>query len=246
MCKQTKFNSKLSKSRLNLVPDQFWKVLGVFAHPDDVELTCSGTLARLCDENNCKVSVLILTDGSGTASVVNTPRQTRQTEALAASRVIGYELKAENVESDGRLAFNIDLVRIIDRHINRLSPEIVITHYPQDFGIGHQDHLAVSKAVVNSANRNPSVRWILYAEPPVLNSDFSPNYFVNITRQIEKKKEAIQKHKSQSKKMYMQSSIIEARGRWWSIQANPPLDNQGGLNSQHEFYEAFIVVKGVF
>lgn len=228
---------------MNLVPYQFRKVLGVFAHPDDAELTCGGTLARLCDENNCEVFVLILTDGSGTTSVASKPRQD---EALEASRVIGYKLETEKVESDGNLAFNIDLVKIIDRHINRLSPDIVITHYPQDFGVGHQDHLAVSKAVVNSANRHSSVRWILYAEPPVLNSDFSPNYFVNITRQIEKKKEAIQKHKSQSQKIYMQNSIIEARSRWWSIQANPPLDNQGGLNNQHEFYEAFIIVKGVF
>lgn len=212
------------------------KLLAIFAHPDDAELSCGGTIARLNNEGY-QIYVLLLTSGKND---VTNRDNARISEALAASQILGYELRIENLK-DGFLTFDAKTIKIIDDHINKLSPQIIITHYPQELGQGHQDHLAISSAAVNSALRHNCVKWILYAEPPLLNSDFMPNFFVDITEYIILKKEALAEHKTQQKKSYMKPNIIETKASWWAIQADINYNS-----NTPKFYEAFLIIKGIF
>jgi len=209
-------------------------VLAVFAHPDDDELTCFGTLARLHHEG-FRIYVLELTAGERSTTAKD---DLRLVETGAAARLIGYSAIRESLP-DGKLKYDIETVSLIEKHIRNLSPQVVITHYPQALGQGHQDHIAVASAVVNAARRSECIEWILYAEPPTQNGDFTPNYFVDVTEYIDLKKQAVGTHKSEMTKPYMRPDMIETRARWWAIQVHPGDYNRG------RFYEAFIVVKGI-
>ena len=209
-------------------------VLAVFAHPDDAELTCFGTLAKL-NFQGAKVNLLDLTNGEGSTTA---KAGKRAAEAKAAAHVI----EAERVTADwpdGKLSYDNEMVSFIEKHIRQLSPDVVITHHPQGFGQGHQDHYAVSCATLNAARRSPSVNWILYAEPQTQNSDFIPNFFVDVTDTIELKKLSLSAYASESSKSFMQNNLIDSRARWWAMQASLDEFNKGKL------YEAFSVIKGV-
>jgi len=69
------------------------RVLGVMAHPDDVEFTCAGTLARLKQEAGCEIAIATSTSGD-CGSVQHRPDEIagiRHREAKAAADVLGAE-----------------------------------------------------------------------------------------------------------------------------------------------------------
>lgn len=208
--------------------------MAVFAHPDDEELACFGTLARL-SRLGFRVCVFELSRGERTSSP-NLDK--RLSDSNAAASLGGYELITESLP-DGKIRYDIDTITTIERHIQYLSPSVVITHYPQDLGRGHQDHLVIANATVNAARRNSCVDWILYAEPPTQNWDFYPNIFVDITEFLPLKRRAIELHESELSKPYMHSSIVATRAHWWAIQAHTDAYLAG------RSFEAFVVVKGV-
>jgi len=209
-------------------------VLAIFAHPDDDTLTCAGTLAKLKD--GCyHVHVLTLTQGEHSKTPIV---ERRIKEARAVAELIGYSLSYECLP-DGWLQSNADTIELIEGYVRDLDPRIVITHYPQSLGNGHQDHVAVASAVVNVARRTNRVDWILYAEPPVQSWGFVPNIFVDITAYMACKQRAIALHQSESDKPYMRPELVEARARWWALQNHPDDFNH------NRFYESFSLIKGL-
>jgi N-acetylglucosamine malate deacetylase 1 len=209
-------------------------ILAVFAHPDDDALACLGTLARFAREEY-QVYVLTLTAGdrSNTAS-----GKIRLAEAENVADLVGYSLLKQEL-TDGYLKCDIEMISLIEKHIQELSPQIVITHYPQNFGYGHQDHDSVSSAVVNAARRASCVNWIFYAEPPVQDWGFLPNFYVDITEYIDLKKQAIRLHKSEDSKAYMLPDIAVTRAQWWALQNHPDSYGAGC------YFEPFVLVKGL-
>jgi N-acetylglucosamine malate deacetylase 1 len=210
-------------------------VLAIFAHPDDDALSCLGTLAK-CTQAHYQAHVLTLTYGENSTSAVDL---VRLNEARRVAQLVGYSLTQQNLP-DGRLSFNNELVSLVEQHIRQLRPQVVITHFPQGQGYGHQDHDQVAHAVVNAARRSSCVDCILYAEPPVQNWGFVPNFFVDITEQIEIKQHAIAMHRSESTKAYMLPDIAGLRGRWWALQSHPE------TYLRERYLEPFVLVKGVF
>lgn len=209
-------------------------ILAVFAHPDDDALSCMGTLAKFAHENY-QVHVLTLTTGTRSNTSVGL---VRLSEAQAVAEIVGYTLTQHDLP-DGRLTCDIDTVALIEKYIRQLRPQVVITHYPQNAGYGHQDHDMVAAATVNAARRSSCVECILYAEPPVQNWGFLPNFFVDITDYIDLKKHAIALHHSESSKSYMLPDIAAMRASWWALQSHP--DNYCDGRS----LEPFIMVKGL-
>lgn len=209
------------------------KVLAVFAHPDDDELTCLGTLIKL-QSTKAQVFLLELTQGENSRGMP--ARRVQETRRVA--ELAGYTLYVENLP-DGQMVYNIELVKIVEGYINTINPHIIITHFPQTLGRGHQDHVAVASAVVNAARRSKSVECIMYAEPPTQNENFVPNFFVDITEYIQIKKAAIQIHESEQSKDYISADAIVCKARWWAFQAHPNYFNSG------RYFEAFVIVKWI-
>ena len=125
-------------------------ILAVFAHPDDDALSCMGTLARFAQEQY-QVHVLTLTAGEQSNTSVD---MVRLAEATSVAQLVGYSLIQQSLP-DGKLEYNVTVVSLIEQYIRQLQPQVVITHYPQNAGYGHQDHDIVASATVNAARRFP-------------------------------------------------------------------------------------------
>jgi len=213
-------------------PD-YRRVLAAFAHPDDAELTCFGTLALL-RSLGAEVTILVLTNGERSSS--NAPG-TRREEAVEAARLIDGDVLFANLP-DGAVADCGEVVSEIDGYLRKTAPDLVITHFPLTNGFGHQDHERTAHLITNATLRVPEPAWLMYAEPAVNAIMFQPNLFVDITPYFPLKLEALACHRRERNKPVVRSALVEVRAAWWAQQAC-------GAVTTSARYEAFHLVKGV-
>ena len=187
-------------------------ILAAFAHPDDAELTCFGTLGIL-KSRGYRVLVGIVTDGI--AGLPYTAAADRVQEAERASDIMGFEL-LRGALPDGDLQYSSRLIMQIEQWVGQYEPAIVVTHDYDPAGIDHQDHIAVARAVLNIAHRKPQIELLLQVEPSRGSRSFEPNVFVDVSQFASEKLAAIACHKSQSHKAYLQPSYIAMRSSWWA------------------------------
>ncbi len=113
-------------------------ILAIGAHPDDVELGCSATLAKEIS-NGKKVGILDLTRGElgtrGTAEI-------RDEEAANAAEILGVKFRHNLEFSDGFLVNNAASQLEIIKIIRKYQPEIVLCNAIDD---RHIDHGKASK-----------------------------------------------------------------------------------------------------
>ncbi len=217
----------MANARSNGRLPKFQKVMVVSAHPDDPDFGAGGSVARLAD-SGAEVTYVIVSDGRQGGE---DPKQKdselvaiRQKEQKAAARVLGVK----NVEflgyKDGHLAPDLKLRRDIVRMIRKHKPELVITHIPgrvldAPMGGSHPDHLAVGEATMAAVypdSRNPrAFRSLLKEgfEPHEVKEVWIPfwtrgDYLVDITPTLDRKIEALRKHKSQ----------VAKPGRTWDLE----------------------------
>ena len=114
-------------------------ILAIGAHPDDIELGCGGTLAKLGAQG---VPVRALIFSKGRRGVIND--EDRSTETRVALGQIGItDIHVYDFE-DTKLWLNVtDLISVIEEHVRELNPFRVYTMFHQD---RHQDHRAVHEA----------------------------------------------------------------------------------------------------
>lgn len=134
-------------------------VLGVAAHPDDLDVTSSGTMAKFI-KNGAKVYYLILTDGSKgsddrslSCEDLTKIRHKEQTEAAKAT---GAEPPIFLNFVDGELMVTLELKKQIVKVIRDVKPDVVITMdpvtlYSLERGmINHPDHRAAGQATLDA------------------------------------------------------------------------------------------------
>ena len=115
-------------------------ILAFAAHPDDVELSASGTLMRYVAEGK-KVGIIDLTEGElGTRGTV----ETRYEEAADASKIIGISARENLRMPDGFFEDNAENKRLIIEQIRKYQPEIVLANSISD---RHPDHGRAGKLV---------------------------------------------------------------------------------------------------
>lgn len=192
-------------------------VLGVAAHPDDLDFGASGTIAKWI-EKGVTVYYLILTNGSkgsadkhiSASDLINT----RKKEQKAACDTLGVKDVFFLNYEDGELMCDLDVKKDIARYIRQVRPNIVITMdptmiYVADRGfINHPDHRAAGQATLDAVY--PLARDHL-AFPELLADGLEPhnvetlllinlekhNHAEDITATIEKKMQALAAHTSQ-------------------------------------------------
>lgn len=113
-------------------------VLAIGAHPDDVELGCGGTIAKLIAEGK-KVAIVDLTQGElGTRGTDETRRQ----EAAESSKLLGISSRENLKMKDGFLLNSEEYQMKIVQVIRKYQPEIVLANAVED---RHPDHAKASK-----------------------------------------------------------------------------------------------------
>ena len=173
-------------------------VLAFAAHRDDTEITCGGTLIRMV-EMGYKVGAVDLTAGEmGTRG----DERDRAREAAAATRVMGLALRLclglPDAAVESTRANKMKIVRILRKY----QPHtVIIPHTKQR----HPDH-AVTPRLVYDACFLAGLKKIKAPGAPhrpfkilqcMSNYAFTPSFVVDITKQMDRKIEAIRCYESQ-------------------------------------------------
>lgn len=174
-------------------------LLAIAAHPDDVELTCGGTLIKM-GERGYKTGVLDLTRGEmGTRG---TP-EARLHESAEAGRIMGLATRANLALPDARLEVSEKYKMAVAAKIREWQPKTVILPYWEG---RHPDHYNAAKlsyegcflaglkqlAISGEAYRPFK---ILYAT--TYDETVRPSFLVDITDQFERRHKAILAYRSQ-------------------------------------------------
>jgi len=187
------------------------KVLAVVAHPDDEVLGCGGTLARHA-KDGADVNVLILADGVGSRFFNDntmaskkevTARENmtlRAAELMGIKKTIFLRLPDNKMDSIPLL----DIIREVEDHIKQFCPNIIYTHHSGDVNI---DHRLTHEAVITVCRPQPgfNVSTILCFEspsstewqPPKSNTPFAPDWFVDISGELDIKRKALKEYSSE-------------------------------------------------
>jgi N-acetylglucosamine malate deacetylase 1 len=115
-------------------------VLAIMAHPDDVELTCGGTLLASVAKGR-RVGIVDLT--AGETGSRGTP-MLRAEEAQAAAKILGVSVRENLHLPDAHLENSATMRETVIRAIRTHRPTIVITHSRQG---RHPDHIAAAQLV---------------------------------------------------------------------------------------------------
>jgi bacillithiol biosynthesis deacetylase BshB1 len=175
-------------------------LLAIAAHPDDVELTCGGTLIKMV-QRGYKVGILDLTAGEmGTRGT----SEMRQREAAAAARILGVRFRENLGLPDARLEVNEKHKLAVARRIRALRPHTVILPYWEG---RHPDHYNASRLAYEACFLAGLKRLPLEGQPfrpfKVLYSTVyypvRPTFVVDITQQFERRRRAILAYASQFK-----------------------------------------------
>lgn len=184
------------------------RVLAIGAHPDDLELACGATLAKLVDTGH-EVRGLVMSHGR-----VGGRGDIRIVEAERGAAVIGLDGIEVLDLPDTRLAeANDAMVQAIEAAVNRFNPDMILTHSANDH---HQDHHAVHIATLRGARRHSS---ILCYESPSATRTFDPSLFVDVTDHLPTKLRAVQQHRDQAGKPYMTGDRVASTAAFRGSQA---------------------------
>jgi len=175
----------------------------IIAHPDDAESWAGGTVAKLVREGKVVTYVVVTNGEKGSSDRTMTPERLagiRQAEQRRAAGVLGVQHVEFLGYRDCEVEDTWGLHHDIARQIQRLQPELLITHEPRrtfNLGVSHRDHRIVGGVVLDNAVSDcvdppPTVREIYLMHP----AD-PPNLIVDISETVEIKAAAFACHLSQ-------------------------------------------------
>ena len=148
--------------------EAFRTVLCIAAHPDDIEFTIAGSIARWTREGRTVVFCLVTTGGAGTNE--HTPSgdglvPIRERELHEAARILGVREVVLLGYTDGVVEPTLGLRRDLTRVIRRVRPDVVVCSDPtvRWYGneyLNHPDHRAVASAALDAVFPSSETRGI--------------------------------------------------------------------------------------
>lgn len=192
--------------------------MAIVAHPDDIEFSCAGTLARWA-QGGARISYVVCTSGEvGIAEQGMTKSRAaeiREDEQREAARIAGATEVIFLREPDGMLQPTLELRKRLVREIRRFKPEVILTGDPTVVWAGseyinHPDHRAAAISALDAtfpAAGQPNLFEELaeeglkaYKPRKVYATSWGEaDTFVNISETIDIKIKALLAHTSQMK-----------------------------------------------
>jgi LmbE family N-acetylglucosaminyl deacetylase len=181
------------------------------AHPDDEVLGCGASIAKWT-ASGILVHVLIMAEGITSRDVIRDKYEKSgelsQLEKLAhqAGKILGVNSVTLLGFPDNRMDSldRLDVIKAVEKEIERLKPDTVVTHHSGDLNI---DHRIINEAVVTACRPQPenTVHRILSFEVPSSTEwqsstsilAFQPNWFEDVSKTIDKKIEALKIYQSE-------------------------------------------------
>jgi N-acetylglucosamine malate deacetylase 1 len=202
-------------------------VLAFMAHPDDAEILCAGTLARLHDECGYRVAIATATSGdAGSMSArPDEMARTRHEEARSSVRMLDGDYYCAGC-LDLFVCYDAPTLRAFVEIVRRVQPRIVITHSPADYMVDHEMTSQLVRSacfgapapnVLTGADRPAEpLGWIphLYYADPLEGTDIfahpiEPDFIVDITKTMAQKERMLAAHASQREWLRAQHGIDE-------------------------------------
>lgn len=175
-------------------------ILAFGAHADDVEIGMAGTISRYT-EKGLKVGICDLTEAELSS---NGTVELRKVEAEKASKILGVMYRENLGLPDRGLFLQDEMIRKVADLIRKYKPEIVFAPYFED---RHPDHgncgRIVEEAVFSAGIKN--YKTLENTEPHrvkntyfyMINGFHKPDFLIDISMQMEKKKLSLQAYESQ-------------------------------------------------
>ncbi len=224
-------------------------ILAVGAHPDDIDIGCSGSIAKWIREG-AEVYYLVLTDGSkGSEDLTISDKKLiriRKSEQQQAADLLGVKKVFFLEFVDGELENTPALRKQIVKIIRQIKPTTVICWDPTLFYdegrmfVNHPDHRISGEATIDCVYpfaRNARTFPELLdegLEPHVVEEllimNFSKaSYFVDITETIDKKLKALACHKSQFNDIQKFTQMIREMNKKAGQKAKPKMKSAEGF-----------------
>ncbi len=178
-------------------------ILAIAAHPDDIELSCAGTLIKHARAGQ-SVGIVDLTQGElGTRGTI----ETRFAEANAAAEIMGVKVRENAKMADGFFRNDEENQRKLIGYIRYYQPEIVIANALED---RHPDHGKGGKLIADACFlaglRKIQTEWNGVPQKPwrpkrvyhmIQDRPLVPTFIVDISDAFEEKMRSIRCYKSQ-------------------------------------------------
>jgi len=179
-------------------------ILAIGAPPDDIELGCGGSLAKLA-RDGARIHALVLSRGGrGCHAGID-----RSDESHRALRRLGVTEVIQQDFPDTRFpACRNDIVAVIEQACAQIAPHRVYTMCGEDH---HQDHRTVHEASIIACRSIPQI--LCYESPSTL-PQFAPQVFEDISAQLDLKIHALREHASQGDRHYMQEDHLRCHAQF--------------------------------
>jgi len=174
-------------------------LLAMAAHPDDVELTCGGTLIKMARQGYA-VGILDLTEGEmGTRGSI----EIRRKEAAAAARLLGVTHRENLGLPDAHLEMRMEYKLAVARRIRALRPRTVILPYWEG---RHPDHYNAARLGYEGCFLAGLKRLDLQGEAyrpfkilysTTYDRTVRPSFVVDISKEFARRSQAILAYRSQ-------------------------------------------------
>jgi LmbE family N-acetylglucosaminyl deacetylase len=193
------------------------RVMVIYAHPDDAEFGCSGTVATWARQG-VEVTYVLVTNGASGSSDPDMTREKlaamRSKEQRNAADILGVRTVVELGFEDGYLYPDLELRKAVAREIRKGRPQLIISQDPTSRWwhpsyINHPDHIATGEVVLRSINPDASSGLMfpelwreegLEPHKPNLLLLFTftePDVFVDISDVMDLKVKSLEAHVSQ-------------------------------------------------
>ena len=200
------------------------RVLALFAHPDDAEFLCAGTLFHLADRG-ALVHLATMTAGDCGSSILSAHEisRLRLKEAQRAASVLGAQFTCLK-EKDLLVFYDQQRLCKVMELVRRLDPSLVFTHSPSDYMLDHETTSRLCQTACFGAMapnfrtglRNPAkplraIPHLYYTQPigstDILGKEVIPHLYVNIEAALERKEQMLACHESQQSWLKSQQGL---------------------------------------
>jgi LmbE family N-acetylglucosaminyl deacetylase len=221
------------------------RILVVVAHPDDDILGVGGTMLKHSNKGD-SIKVIFLATGITSRKKSGHTNSTKYEISKKEEEVLSEEIKVLRFQAQKACKLlsvnNVDfydfpdnemdsipllkVVKTIEKEINDFKPEKIFTHHYGDLNI---DHRVVYNATITACRPiNNTVKEIICFEVPSSTewnypNTFVPNYFVNISKQLDKKIKAMEVYTSEIQKFPHPRSSEYLKinaNRWGGVSGN--------------------------